>query len=79
MDYLLDTHIFLWYISGNEKLNESYKEVIENSENNVFISTYSIWEMIIKTKLGKLPLPSPAYNFITGQLNNNLKFRYILK
>ena len=88
MNYLLDTHIFLWYISGNEKLNESHKEVIENPENKIFIRTYSIWEMIIKTKLGKLPLPTPAYNFITGQIkshefsicpNNSSAFQYLEK
>lgn len=88
MNYLLDTHIFLWYISGDKKLNQLHKEIIENPENKIFISDYSIWEMIIKTKLGKLPLPSPAYNFITGQIkshefsicpNNSSAFQYLEK
>ena len=71
MDYLLDTHIFLWYISGDIKLNQNHREIIENSENQIFISDYSIWEILIKTKLGKLPLPSPVYSFITEQIKNH--------
>jgi len=42
MNLLLDTHIFLWYIFGVSKLKVLDKEIIENSENQVFISDYSI-------------------------------------
>lgn len=88
MEYLVGTHIFLWYISGDTKLNQSHREIIENSGNQIFISDYSIWEIMIKTKLGKLPLPSPVYNFITEQIkihnfficqNTTSAFQYLEK
>jgi PIN domain nuclease of toxin-antitoxin system len=71
MNLLLDTHIFLWYIFGVSKLKVLDKEIIENSENQVFISDYSIWEIMIKSKLGKLSIPSPTYTFLIQEINNH--------
>lgn len=71
MNFLLDTHIFLWYITGNEKLRNDYKKIIEDLENTIFISTASLWEMIIKAKMGKLPLPAPYYDYIQTQIENH--------
>jgi len=57
MRLLLDTHIFLWYVSGDRKLSQFFKEKILDPENEVFVSSVSLWEAIIKYSLGKLPLP----------------------
>ena len=48
MKLLLDTHIFLWFISGNERLSEKYRQEISNLDNEVFVSVISIWECTIK-------------------------------
>ena len=64
MNYLLDTHVFLWYIKGDRKLNKKYKKIIEDYKNNVYISIISIWESIIKAKLGKLNIPEPIFNYL---------------
>ncbi|HNI90007.1 MAG TPA: type II toxin-antitoxin system VapC family toxin, partial [Leptospiraceae bacterium] len=66
---LLDTHIFLWYINGNEKLKVEYRKIIEDFENTIFISAASLWEIIVKAKMGKLPLPAPYYDYIISQIN----------
>lgn len=71
MNYLLDTHIFLWYISGDNRLRSMHRNIIEDTANSVFISSYSIWEIIIKAKLGKLSLPSPVYHFLLEQIKNH--------
>ena len=42
MKLLLDTHIFLWFISGNERLSEKYRQEISNLDNEVFVSVISI-------------------------------------
>ncbi len=55
---LLDTHIFLWWMQGSKKLSKKLVKVLKNPDNQVFISTASIWEMIIKKKLGKLKIPN---------------------
>lgn len=58
MKLLLDTHIFLWFISGDVRLPDFMRGSICNLDN---LSAVSIWESIVKHQLGKLPLPqSPA-------------------
>lgn len=57
MNYLLDTHIFLWYINEVSKLPLSWHSIIRDPENKIFLSVVSIWETTIKYNNGKLPLP----------------------
>jgi len=52
MRLLLDTHSFLWFISGNERLSLIARQEIENPENQSLLSTASLWEMAIKISLG---------------------------
>jgi len=47
MKLLLDTHIFLWYISGDYRLPKSLKDIIQDSANEVYISVVSLWEAIV--------------------------------
>jgi len=51
MNFLLDTHIFLWYINGNEKLKVEYRKIIEDFENTIFIIGAAPAERPIKTLL----------------------------
>src|ERR1051325_4422228 len=67
MKLLLDTHIFLWYISGDKKLAGSAKDTISNPANEVYLSVVSVWEAIIKYRLGKLPLPKAPETFLPEQ------------
>lgn len=67
MRLLLDTCIFLWYISGDKHLSNSLREVICDPENEVFLSTVSIWESIVKYQLGKLPFPKPPAEYLPVQ------------
>lgn len=64
---LLDTHIFLWFITGDSRLSVSFHEAILESENRVFLSAASLWEIIIKYDLRKLPLPESPESFIPRQ------------
>jgi len=54
MKVLLDTHTFLWFIAGDTKLSQTARDSIENLENQRFLSMASLWEIAIKTNLGKL-------------------------
>ncbi|MCB1674044.1 MAG: type II toxin-antitoxin system VapC family toxin [Moraxellaceae bacterium] len=60
MRLLLDTHIFLWFISGHARLSPQLVEILRNPQHQIFVSVISIWECTIKQQLGKLPLPAPA-------------------
>lgn len=71
MNLLLDTHAFLWFIAGNSTLSKKARGLIENSENQIFLSAASLWEIAIKVSLGKLELTEPFDKLIPQQLENN--------
>ena len=53
MRLLLDTHILLWSMDADAKLTPDLRDAIEAAD-EVFVSAVSIWEIAIKTALGKL-------------------------
>ncbi len=65
---LLDTHSFLWFISGNERLSRPARTLIEARENPMLVSMASLWEIAIKHDLGKLSLERPFVELIPEQL-----------
>lgn len=69
MKLLLDTHVFLWYISGDSRLPRAFLDAIRDPANEVYLSAASIWEASIKFSLGKLPLPAAPAVFLTQQRN----------
>ena len=54
MEYLLDTHAFLWFIDGSLELSPKAKKIIQNPENTIYLSIASFWEIGIKLNIGKL-------------------------
>jgi PIN domain nuclease of toxin-antitoxin system len=52
--FLLDTHTFIWFITGNSQLPVQLRIMIETVENQRLISRASLWEIAIKMSLGKL-------------------------
>jgi PIN domain nuclease of toxin-antitoxin system len=56
MPYLLDTHAFLWFVSGDKQLPESAKRIIGNIDESCFLSAASLWEITIKLQNNKLDL-----------------------
>jgi PIN domain nuclease of toxin-antitoxin system len=67
MKLLLDTHIFLWYIAGDKKLPTRFRTAIQDPANEVYLSAASVWEAVIKHRLGKLPLPTPPAVYMPVQ------------
>lgn len=64
---LLDTATFLWIITGSKKLSQNAKTIYLERKNRVYLSSVSVWEMIVKYKLGRLPLPERPKVFIPKQ------------
>jgi PIN domain nuclease of toxin-antitoxin system len=58
MKYLLDTHILLWSLHEPSKLNRKTQDVISNTNNIIFVSTSTLWELQIKKSIGKISLPN---------------------
>ncbi len=67
MKLLLDTHIFLWYITADSRLPMLFREAICEPKNDVFLSVASLWEIVVKYNLGKLPLLQKPEIYIPAQ------------
>jgi len=59
MNLLLDTHAFLWFMEGSERISKRAREAIEGAGGVRALSVASAWEMAIKASLGKLALAKP--------------------
>ncbi len=56
MKFLLDTHILIWTLQDSAYLSEQVKTLINDNDNEIYISSASIWEIAIKSSLNKLNL-----------------------
>jgi PIN domain nuclease of toxin-antitoxin system len=59
MKLLLDTHVLIWLVEGTDNLSQAARQAIEDEDNSLHLSIVSLWEMTIKTSLGKLQLKIP--------------------
>jgi PIN domain nuclease of toxin-antitoxin system len=71
MKLLLDTQVWLWWNSEPERLSPRALRQIEDPRNDVFLSAASVWEMAIKRRLGKLPLPEPVGAYVARRLESD--------
>lgn len=71
MRILLDTHVFLWIVSGDPRLTPRYRSYFEDPANEFFLSVASCWEIVIKAGLKRLHLPLPATVYLMRQLDVN--------
>ncbi len=55
-DFLIDTHVLLWYLFNSSQLSIGLKKVLRSSDNRVLVSAISFWEIAIKYGNGKLKL-----------------------
>lgn len=57
MRILLDTHVIIWFLDGNQKLLARHRHLIVSSDNEPLVSTASLWELAVKMGIGKLNTP----------------------
>jgi len=57
MNLLLDTHVLIWALENNPALSDKARHAIIDGGNMVFVSSASVWEISIKTAMGKLNVP----------------------
>ncbi|MDZ4834173.1 MAG: type II toxin-antitoxin system VapC family toxin [Candidatus Melainabacteria bacterium] len=57
MNFLLDTHVLLWWLDKPALLSSQARKAIADSDTSIFVSAATIWEIIIKKSLGKLVIP----------------------
>ena len=71
MRILLDTHAFLWWITGDQRLSQRSSECISDGSNELFFSVASGWEIAIKAGLGRIDIPDPLDRFVSEHLFRN--------
>jgi PIN domain nuclease of toxin-antitoxin system len=64
---LLDTHALLWFLASDHRLSGRARGLIEAPANAIFISIVSLWEIALKSRLGKLRVDLDAVRDATGQ------------
>ena len=67
---LLDTHAFLWWLAGSERLSEAAKSAVADGANGVFVSAASAWEISTKHRLGQLPGAESVALDVAGVIAN---------
>lgn len=67
MRLLLDTHVLLWWLGGDARLDTTMQEAIGDPANEVWVSAASAWEMSIKSALGKLSMPDDLLDELRRQ------------
>jgi PIN domain nuclease of toxin-antitoxin system len=71
MNLLLDTHIFIWIAEAPNRLPAHWKTVLADRRNTLWLSAVSVWEMQIKTQLGRLTLQLPLPDLLAAQQSSN--------
>ena len=71
MKVLLDTHAFLWAITGDKRLSETARKTFLDPRNRLFFSAGSMWEICIKIGLKKLTLKSGWLKKIQNEMSLN--------
>ena len=58
--YVLDTHVWIWYLEGDLKLNKKARYLIENENSALLLSTLSVWEVLVAAERKRITLlPDP--------------------
>ena len=73
MRLLLDTHAFLWFAAGDPRLGRAARRALEHAEAELYLSAASIWELAIKSSLGRLTLPGPIDRYAADKVEEGYR------
>jgi PIN domain nuclease of toxin-antitoxin system len=68
MKILLDTHIWIWYLSGSARLPKRYRVCLNRDNNQIWLSPISVWETLVLAEKGKLRLKPDPISWIQQSL-----------
>lgn len=73
MRLLLDTHALLWFVWDHANLSDTARRLMNDPDNELLLSTGTIWEIAIKVGVNKLTLAEPYEEFMSRAIvDNNL-------
>ena len=64
MRVLIDTHVFLWWVEGDRRLPTRARTALADPDNECLFSLASVWELAIKSALGKIKLALPVRRYV---------------
>jgi PIN domain nuclease of toxin-antitoxin system len=85
LKFLLDANVLLWSFTDRKKLTPSVRQIIDDEENEFFVSRTCIWELSAKAATGRLPLLGSTIQPLIDQIDIvgivilELNDRYILR
>lgn len=65
MELILDTHVYLWFITDDERLPKNIKALLERADTALYLSSVVVWEIAIKRSIGKITLSSDLDQLIS--------------
>jgi PIN domain nuclease of toxin-antitoxin system len=68
---LLDTHTFIWFDADQSRLSPRAARLLADPANEVLLSVVGIWELVIKSQLGKLTLRDAVQQIVSDQVGKN--------
>ncbi len=72
--FLIDTQAFLWFSEGSKQLSIKASKLFLDTDNQLFFSVASIWELAIKIGLGKLKLEQDLKTLVSeGSARNRIE------
>ena len=80
MNLLLDTHIFIWWVTASHKLSPTVHSALKNPDHTLILSVASVWEMQIKANSGRILFPLPVKEFVTLEsANRNIQMLPVIE
>src|SRR4051794_13113821 len=73
----MDTHTFIWWDSDPSRLSARALAVLQDPATLVLLSVVSVWEILIKSQLGKLSLRLPLEQILAQQVGNGLRILHV--
>ncbi len=77
MNLLLDTHILLWWLGDDPQLTKEARHAISDTDNVIYVSAVSLWEIAIKSGIGKLDLPDDFDDALAAQGFRELPIKWV--
>ena len=67
MNYLLDTHVWLWFVTDDPKLPPSVREKLDAADAHRWVSPVTAWELTMLADCGRISLPAPVTDYLTSK------------
>ena len=71
MTYLLDTHVWLWLLAAQERIQPALLSELHDRRNRLLLSAASSWEIAIKWAIGRVPLPESPLTYVPDRMQRS--------